>query len=82
MDAQQSPGGLSDVPTVPQGIRSVWYYGSCGPDGCQMMPRMAQPQHPPPQHPPPLIEEVLTDNQQQELWVQYPAQMTAPVMQP
>eukprot|EP00975_Prorocentrum_lima_P037111 7810561-Prorocentrum_lima.AAC.1 len=57
-------GGLSEVPTVPQGIRSVWWYGPCGADGCHMMPHTAQPQHPPPQHPPPFIEDVLTDSQQ------------------
>eukprot|EP00975_Prorocentrum_lima_P062852 12887933-Prorocentrum_lima.AAC.1 len=77
-------GGLSEVPTVPQGIISVCWCGSCGADGCQMMPQMAQPQHPPSQHPPPFIEEVLTDSQQQQqsMWVQYPVQRAAPVMQP
>eukprot|EP00975_Prorocentrum_lima_P006034 1302129-Prorocentrum_lima.AAC.1 len=62
-------GGLSDVPTVPPGIRPIWYCTSGGPDVCQMMPRMALPQHPPPQHPPPFIEEVYPDSQQQRaMW--------------
>eukprot|EP00975_Prorocentrum_lima_P008527 1821731-Prorocentrum_lima.AAC.1 len=46
--AQQVSGGLSEVPAV-SGIMSVCF---CGPDGCTMVPDMAQPQHPPPQHPP------------------------------
>eukprot|EP00975_Prorocentrum_lima_P064049 12895178-Prorocentrum_lima.AAC.1 len=58
---------------------SVWYCTDQA--GCTMMPQMAQPQHPAPQHPPPLIEEVLTDGSQQQLWVQYPVQMTAPAAQ-
>eukprot|EP00975_Prorocentrum_lima_P068861 12922985-Prorocentrum_lima.AAC.1 len=86
-------GGLNDVPTLPPGIRPVWYCGSCGPDVCHVLPHMAQPQHPPPQHPPPFIEDVLPDSQQQQaMWAQYqvqqypvqqfPVQMAAPAIQP
>eukprot|EP00975_Prorocentrum_lima_P006538 1403672-Prorocentrum_lima.AAC.1 len=60
-------GGLSGVPTVPQGIISTWLVTNGGPGAGQAVPYAAHPQHPPLHHTPPHIEEVFPDNQQQQL---------------